>query len=255
MRRWMRTRKKSSLQSRMSVPLVLIAAQALAVACVSTGKYDKMVGERDALAQQKAALEEQVKGLEKRVQSLEGQVGIQTEQITQLRLAHESEVSKLRQTYEGLVSKLEGEIESGQVVIEQLKDGLRVNLSEEILFATGSAELEKKGREVLLKVSAELAELPYQIEVGGHTDNVPIGGNLASLYPTNWELAGARAARVVRLLQESGIAGNRLLAVSYGENDPVASNDTPEGRARNRRIGIRMRPIVPEESSRATPGQ
>ncbi len=232
---------------------VVFAALAFAVGCVSSGKYDKMVGERDVLAQEKAALEERVKGLEKRVQGLETQLGAQTEQLSEVRLAHEAEVSQVRQTYEGLVSKLEREVESGQIVIEQLRDGLRVKLAEEILFATGSAELGDKGREVLLTVSGELQKVPYQIEVGGHTDNVQIRGNLASLYPTNWELAGARAARVVRLLEEAGITGNRLLAVSYGENDPVASNDTPEGRARNRRIELRMRPIVPAESTPTIP--
>jgi chemotaxis protein MotB len=134
-----------------------------------------------------------------------------------------------------------------------LRDGLRVNLSEEILFATGSAELGEKGRDVLLKVSAELEKVPYEIEVGGHTDNVPIRGRLASLYPTNWELAGARATRVVRLLEEAGIANNRLLGVSYGETNPVASNDTPEGRAQNRRIEILMRPIERTESTPGTP--
>ena len=236
-----------------AVPLVMTAALVLTAGCVSSGKYDKMVSERDTLAQERKALANRVQELEKRVQSLEAQLVTQGEEMSQLRLAHTAEVSQMRETYNALVSKLEGEVESGQIVIEQLRDGLRVKLSEEILFATGSAELGEKGREVLLTVSAELQKVPYQIEVAGHTDNVQIRGNLANLYPTNWELAGARAARVVRLLEEGGITSNRLLAVSYGENDPVASNDTPEGRARNRRIELRMRPIAPSESTPATP--
>lgn len=236
-----------------SVPLVMTAALVFTAGCVSSGKYDKMVSERDTLAQERKVLAKHVQDLEKRVQSLEAQLVTQGEEMSQLRLAHTAEVSQMRETYNALVSKLEGEVESGQIVIEQLRDGLRVKLSEEILFATGSAELGKKGREVLLTVSGELEKVPYQIEVGGHTDNVPIRGALARTYPTNWELAGARAARVVRLFEEAGIASDRLLAVSYGENDPVASNDTPEGRGRNRRIELRMRPIVPSESTPATP--
>ena len=255
MYRWLGALKESSLRSHIGVTLVMIAVLASMMACVSTGKYDKMVSERDTLAQERKALTSRVQELEKRVQGLEAQLVTQGEEMSQLRLAHTAEVSQVRQTYNALVSKLEGEVESGQIVIEQLRDGLRVKLSEEILFATGSAELGEKGREVLLTVSAELKKVPYQIDVGGHTDNVPIRGQLSNLYPTNWELAGARAARIVRLLEEAGIAGNRLIAVSYGENEPVASNDTPEGRARNRRIEIRMRPIVQEESTPAPPGQ
>ena len=77
----------------------------------------------------------------------------------------------------------------------------------------------------------------------GFTDNVPIRGNLAKRYPTNWELAGARAASVVRLLESTGIDSTKLIASSYGDNFPVASNDTEEGRAQNRRIEIRLRPL------------
>lgn len=253
MYRWLSTRHELSVQSHLAVTFAMATALVFGVACVSSGKYDKMVSERDSLAQEKKTLEERVQALEKRVETLDAQLGTQTEQMSEIRLAHEAEVSQLRQTYEGLVSKLQREVESGEIVIEQLRDGLRVKLAEEILFATGSAELGERGREVLLKVSGELEKVPYQIEVGGHTDNVPIRGRLALVYPTNWELAGARAARVVRLLEEAGIASNRLVAVSFGENDPVASNDTPEGRERNRRIELRMRPIVPSESSPASP--
>jgi chemotaxis protein MotB len=133
------------------------------------------------------------------------------------------------------------------VEVEQMQSGVTVNLPGAVLFSTGSAELGKSGKKVLFKLGNMLREVPYQTVVAGFTDNVPIGGMLAERYPTNWELAGARAARVVRLLEEAGVARNRLLAVSFGENQPEASNDTPEGRAENRRIEIRLRPIVIEE--------
>ena len=79
--------------------------------------------------------------------------------------------------------------------------------------------------------------------MAGFTDNIPIRGSLTKKFPTNWELAGARAASVVRLLEKEGVDKLKLTAVSYGENQPVASNDTPEGRSQNRRIEIRMRPV------------
>jgi chemotaxis protein MotB len=93
----------------------------------------------------------------------------------------------------------------------------------------------------------QLKKSSHQILVIGHTDNKPIGPALVKHYPTNWELAGARAASVVRLFAHSGLPSKRLLAVSMADAQPVASNSTPEGRARNRRIEIRLRPVPAED--------
>ena len=100
---------------------------------------------------------------------------------------------------------------------------------------------------MLTKVGTDLREVPFQVLVVGFTDNVPVGPKLKRSYPTNWELAGARAALVVRKLADAGVAKEQLRAVSMAENMPVASNDTPKGRADNRRIEIRLRPVVVEE--------
>ena len=100
----------------------------------------------------------------------------------------------------------------------------------------------REGRNILNTVAARLAESDYTIEVLGHTDNIPIKGLLTQKFPTNWELAGARAAQVVRIFLEAGVAGDRLRATSRAQYEPVASNDDEEGRGLNRRIEIRLRP-------------
>ena len=100
------------------------------------------------------------------------------------------------------------------------------------------------GKEVLTRAAAELKASPYQTVVAGFTDDIPISEGLKSKYPTNWELAGARAASVVRLLEQEGVPSEQLLAISFGQNSPVESNVTPEGRAKNRRIEIILRPIA-----------
>ncbi len=153
----------------------------------------------------------------------------------------------MTEVYNELVFDLQGEIGVKILTIEMMKSGVNVNLPHDVLFSSGSAELSQSGVKVLLKVGAELAEIPYQVIVGGFTDNVPVSAKLAEIYPTNWELAGARAASVVRMLEKAGVAKERLRALSLAENLPVASNDTPEGRAQNRRIAIRLRPVVPGE--------
>ena len=89
-------------------------------------------------------------------------------------------------------------------------------------------------------MAGNLKDVPHQVRVQGHTDNVPIP---SARYPSNWELAGARAAEVVKILADNGIGEDRLSAVSYGEFRPRASNDTPEGCAKNRRIEIRRQPM------------
>jgi chemotaxis protein MotB len=156
--------------------------------------------------------------------------------------AREAELSKIQSTYDELVTDLESEVSAGQIEIERLREGLRLNVSDDVLFATGSAELDSIGRDVLVKVAGQLTDLKDFIEVRGHTDDRKIGGSLTQRYPTNWELAAARAARVVRLLESKGVPGTRLSAVSLGPNQPIAPNDSAENRARNRRIEIRLLP-------------
>jgi len=167
--------------------------------------------------------------------------------------AQREEVAKLRGTYEGLVADLESEVAAGQIQIEQLREGLRLNVSDEILFASGSSVLGAEGEALLRKVSAQLAPLDQRVEVRGHTDDLPISGRLRQRYPSNWELAGARAASVVRLLQQEGIRGARLAAVSLAEFQPVAPNDSPQHRALNRRIEIRLLPPDPDGLGSPTP--
>jgi chemotaxis protein MotB len=248
--------------------LALGAALALAATgCVTKGRYDEVVGgleekngqlearvedlqrsnesldqERVKLIDQMEDLREEHKTLSRDVEELSKSKDLLTEHLRK-RESEVQELSQLKGTYSGLVSELESEVAAGQIQIEQLRDGIRLNLPQDILFSSGSATLDPRGVEVLRKVASKLHEHDHRIEVQGHTDNVPISGALAARYNTNWELAAARAASVVRLLQTEKLDPHRLKAISYGEWDPVASNDTAEGRAKNRRIEIRLIPV------------
>ncbi len=159
-----------------------------------------------------------------------------------------TEVARLAETYTSLMSDLEAEVSSGQIEIEQLREGLLVSVSDDILFASGSARLDPTGRSVLEKLSSQLKTVDHLIEVQGHTDGHAIGGSLAGRYASNWELAAARAALVVRLIEEGGVSGERLRVVSFASYRPIVPNDSPENRAQNRRIEIRLRPRRPPAS-------
>lgn len=206
-------------------------------------KYEALQQEKSALEQQKAAVESEKAALADQLARLDEQGKALGSQLQQ----NEQEAKQQKSTYDGLLASLKKELEAGQIQVQQMRDGLSVNVAQEILFASGSAALDKGGLEVLQRVADQLKQTNYQIVVTGHTDNKPIGAGLVGRYPTNWELAGARAASVVRLFAGSGIPAPRLLAVSMADARPVAPNDTPEGRARNRRIEIRMRPVVVDE--------
>ena len=153
--------------------------------------------------------------------------------------------------YEQLVNNLATEVDRQEITIKQMQSGVTLHLPEGVLFDSGSARVKKTGTKVLNKVAKELQDVPYQTIVGGFTDNVPISKKLAQQFPSNWDLAAARATSVVRLLEDNGVPKGRLVAVSLGENQPVASNDTAEGRAQNRRIEIRLRPVIVEEQAGA----
>lgn len=142
-------------------------------------------------------------------------------------------------TYQALSAQLQKEIQADQVRIKELQGQLTVTLVDEILFASGSAEMHAQGRSTLEKIIGTLQGVPdKRINVRGYTDNEPIGPALRARYPSNWELSTARSSDVVRFLQAKGIDPKRLEASGYGEYQPVAPNTTPAGRKENRRIEI-----------------
>lgn len=108
-------------------------------------------------------------------------------------------------------------------------------ISDAILFASGQAELSERGFRVLDRLLPTLAASPMQLVVEGHTDDQPI---VTARYPSNWELSTARAARVVRYLQQRGIDPQRLRATGYGAARPIADNGDPGQRGRNRRVDL-----------------
>ncbi len=206
-----------------------------------------LVDEVEDLRIARESLEASVSSLQARSDRLAADLELTVSQLA----VSTSEVSELRGTYDGLVDDLQAEVAAGRIEIEQLREGLNLRLSEAILFPSGSARLSPKGREVIRTVAARLVSVAHLIDVNGHSDDVAIRGTLAQRYPSNWELAGARAASVVRLLEEAGVPADRLAAISHAATRPAASNETSEGRARNRRIEIRLRPR--EESDGPAP--
>ena len=230
--------------------------------CVSKGTYQNKAKEVEALSAQSDNLQTQVKSLTAEVAALEKekemtqmekdalQAKVNELQAKMNELSQKAEkaeqLEKTTKTYEELTKKLEREIQDGQVQITEMKNRLTMTMVDKILFPSGSAEISKNGKKVLDKVIAILKDVEdKRIQVEGHTDNVPIVSSLRKKFPTNWELSTARATEVVRYLQEAGgIEPVLLSATGYSEYQPVAPNNTSEGKRKNRRIEIVLLPLL-----------
>jgi len=174
---------------------------------------------------------------------LEGDKQMFAESISLLKQTKEVEVRTVSKTYEDLLSEMKSEIAQGQIAITELKGKLTVDVVDKIIFDSGQTEIRPEGLNVLKRVVEILMTVTDKvIRVEGHTDSIPIAGALAKRYPTNWELSAARALNVTRYLEKQGIDPSLLAAVAFGEYQPIAENDTTEGRAKNRRIAIILLP-------------
>jgi chemotaxis protein MotB len=134
-------------------------------------------------------------------------------------------------------------LNEGKVRVMQTSRGVKVEINASVLFAPGDAKLAGDSGEALRAVAAVLKNDRHAIQVEGHTDSVLISN---AIFPSNWELSAVRASSVVRLFIENGIEESRLTAVGKGPTQPVGSNDTAQGRLRNRRVEVMILSALPE---------
>lgn len=207
--------------------------------------------EKEALEARLRSTEEEKAALQKENASLRDRVAEIGKQRDTAMAEKEKAVSGLKGTYDNLVKELNKEIQAGQIAITQLKDKLSLTMVEKVLFDSGSADIKKDGKKVLDRVGGILKQVAdKQINIEGHTDNVPISPRLRQKFPTNWELSTARATTVVRYLQEkAGLDPQLLVAGGFAEYRPVEPNDTEESKAKNRRIEIVLTPLGLEKTA------
>ncbi|MCX5723992.1 MAG: OmpA family protein [Nitrospirae bacterium] len=212
-----------------------------------------------AAAQQRAALlESQLAGLQaasgdkgrlaadlasvrQRMAELERQLAERDKELVGLRSELSAEMTKLKDAQRGLIRALHPQIEKGDITVDLNSERLLIHLASSYLFGSGEDQLEPAGADALKQVGAILKEFPeYQVAVDGHTDNQPIrsSSSLIKKFPTNKELSEARAVNAAKALAAGGLASSRT--AGYADAKPVASNTTEEGRAKNRRVEVRV---------------
>jgi chemotaxis protein MotB len=216
-------------------------------------RFDALKEQLDGIAADAQALKEKIQADESNLATKEAELKVAQARGAELQSlvdelstskkrleAAKAELEKKSAEYEKLASSLRTEIDAGRVELTELRGKMTVKMKDKILFASGSATIGKEGKDALRAVAEALRSVQGRtIRVEGHTDNVPATG---SAFPSNWELSSARALAVVRFLQEAGVDPTRLAAAGYGEFQPIAPNDTPEGRSQNRRIEIVLAP-------------
>jgi len=149
----------------------------------------------------------------------------------------------LDNTAENLKSALATFIDEDLVTVTKTARGVEVEMKSKALFPSGSARLSRKAISMMRNVARILSPLPNEIEVEGHTDNVPIK---TILFPSNWELSATRAASVVHLLGRFKVNSGQMAAIGYGEYRPRADNTTADGRRENRRVALIIKNLSDE---------
>ncbi|MBM4282526.1 MAG: endoflagellar motor protein [Deltaproteobacteria bacterium] len=146
--------------------------------------------------------------------------------------------------YRALLARFRALIDAGKLNVKIIDGRMVVALASDILFPSASAALSKEGRAAIDEVAVVLASIPdRRFQVEGHTDDLPIK---TAQFPSNWELAAARALTVTRAMVDAGLPEARVSAASYGAAKPAVTSATPEGRAQNRRIEV---VVVPDLST------
>ncbi len=142
------------------------------------------------------------------------------------RLQLESIAGEFEKSFEDLIFQ-------EKVSVKNKEDWIEVSLNDTVIFSSGGVEPIHEALAIIEKMARIMSGHDNAMLVEGHTDNVPIR---SSVYPSNWELSAARAASVVRYLALEGISADRMGAMGYGEFQPVARNDTAQGKRKNRRV-------------------
>ena len=240
------TRGAVALMKRISVAL----SSLVLASCVSSGTHEKLQQEHDALKAENSALKGEVTtasgkigDLDKSLAATRGEKEDMARALAELKERDAQAQARIAE-FRDLVSRFKSLIDSQTLLVKIVNGRMVVAMATDVLFPSGSATLSKEGRAAVGTVAQVLAGIQNrEFQIKGHTDNIPIK---SSRFPSNWELASARAINVVQTMVSSGVPAGRISAASYADTKPVADNGTSDGRRANRRIDI---VVVPDLSS------
>jgi len=241
--------RKSIMNLSVTVSKLIAVALVLGVfsSCVSKKKYEEAMNraaaEKSALESALAEAQEENEQLKGEFAELEGNLKMSKEEIAEL----SEQISANNQKIESIQSAISEAFETydpEDITVEERNGKLYITMSNSILFDPGRARLSGDSKDVIGTLAGVFKDNPdLMIQVEGHTDNEPVVIHKAT-YKDNWELSTARSLMVVRELEKAGVASGRMMASGKGDTQPITSNDTEEGRAKNRRTEFVMVPEI-----------
>ncbi len=209
----------------------------------AAGDKERLAADLAAAKTRLADLERQLGERNAELAKLRGNLSSDEAELARLRGELSAEMAKLRDAQRGLIKALRPEIDKGNIAVDLNNERLLINLASAYLFGTGEDQLKPAGAEALQRVGGILKDYPeYKVQVDGHSDNRPIRSALKKRFPTNKELSEARAANAVKALTAGGVPGGTISASGYSDTRPVAPNTSEAGRAKNRRVEVRVTP-------------
>jgi chemotaxis protein MotB len=160
-----------------------------------------------------------------------------TEKVSEAEAEKRQAIESLRQSLSKIQQDLERETGEKNILLTQTEEGIKLTILDTVIFTPGSAEVNKKGKHLLIKVSNVVKGLNKEILIAGHTDNQPIK-KAKKFYKSNWELSFSRAINVLHVFENAGVNPEDMTALGYGDIKPIVSNETIKGRRQNRRVEI-----------------
>jgi chemotaxis protein MotB len=236
-------RHNGVLRSRVSEVEQQLADREREIAHLRSGAGDhesisiQLQHDKDRLASELAAAKLHMAEHDRLAAESEAQLAVLRQRIADLERQLGGSKGSLAQAERDLLKALRPEISKGTVSVIQAGDALTINLVSSLLFDSGQDQLKAGGADALKRVGTVLKDFPEKsVHVAGYTDNVAIKGALAKKFPSNKELSDARAESAAQALRDGGVSD--LTAAGHGDSDPVASNNTVTGRAKNRRVEV-----------------
>lgn len=236
----------------MTRQLMPLAFLLLATGCVGAKKYDAMEAAYAQSLEDNAALQRRIDATQDANASLDAKADRLADEKDRLEATNEELDRALRNlrsreataearvaAYRDLIARFADLIDAGTLSVKVVDGRMVVELPTDILFPSGSAQLSPEGQTQLEAVGEVLAGIDRSYQIEGHTDTDPIH---TPQFPSNWELASARATTVLRVLNEAGVPTDHLSTAGFADTRPVATNETKDGKMKNRRIEIALLP-------------
>jgi chemotaxis protein MotB len=201
----------------------------------------ELTSENQTYQERVAELEGEINQLNVQIEDLANKQGMTAKELAELRKEKAKREKELK-VYKDLFAELKALVDAGTIEIMFREGRMVLKLSNAILFDSGKTKLRPEGEAAVAQLVPALKSVgKREFLVSGHTDNVPIK---TARYKSNWELSTARAVEMVKKMVDEGYPPDQLGAAGYGEFDPVASNDTDDGKEQNRRIEIVLMPTL-----------